>query len=223
MVLEAILESLITERIWYTFSIEKMKGRIRPFGAINSKVLVDKQQTLFEKLWEMAVPLSLRNKEIEYEDRDNIEKTITNYHEIEKEIESLILTCKKELTIFSSNRILSNISNKSNIINYVSSLLEKNALIKILVDNIDELLIKQITLLNNSNPANSIQLGYTNKLSDLNEMILISDNKYLLHIHYGQDNKLNAIFSNEEHNVLIQELMFEKYWNEVKSLQVVKD
>jgi hypothetical protein len=32
-----------------------------------------------------------------------------------------------------------------------------------------------------------------------------------------------ATFSNEEYNVLIQELMFEKYWNELKSLEVMNN
>jgi len=79
----------------------------------NSKVLVNKQQALFEKLWEMATPLSVRKKEIEYEDKSNTQRTITEYDNILMEIESLVLTCKKELIFFSSNRILSNILNRS--------------------------------------------------------------------------------------------------------------
>lgn len=186
----------------------------------NSKVLVDKQQVLFDKLWSMAIPLSVRSKEIKYDDKTGIEKTITNYDDIEREIESFILTCKKELTIFSSKKILSSILNKSNITKYIPSVLEKDAIIKILTDNVDEYLIKQIVSISNSNQTNLIQLGYTNKLGDLDEMVLISDDKYLLHIQYDQDNKLIATFSNEEHNILVQELMFEKYWNEVNSLTV---
>ena len=51
---------------------------------------------------------------------------------------------------------------------------------------LDEILIKQIVSINNSNPPNPIQLGYTNKLGDLDEMVIIADNKYLLYIRYGQ-------------------------------------
>ncbi len=40
----------------------------------NSKALVDKQQTLFNKLWNTFVPLSSRKKEIEIEKRDNVIK-----------------------------------------------------------------------------------------------------------------------------------------------------
>ncbi len=68
MVLEATLEFLINVPIWYTFSTEKMNGLIKTLWS-NSKVLVNKQQALFEKLWEMAIPLSARNKELEYHDK----------------------------------------------------------------------------------------------------------------------------------------------------------
>lgn len=90
--------------------------------------------------------------------------------------------------------------------------------IKMPTDNVDEYLIKQITAFNESNTANAIQFGYTDRLGDLDEMTITSDNKYLLHIKYDQQNKLIATFSNEEHHIQVQEIMFEKYWNEVKSL-----
>jgi hypothetical protein len=54
-------------------------------------------------------------------------------------------------------------------------------------------------------------------------MVMIFDNIHLLHVSYSQDNKLVATYSNEEHKVLIQELMFEKHWNEVKSLDIMNN
>jgi hypothetical protein len=51
----------------------------------NSKALVEKQQALFEKLWEMATPLPAKRKEIEYEETANIQKTITGYNSIGRE------------------------------------------------------------------------------------------------------------------------------------------
>jgi hypothetical protein len=35
-----------------------------------------------------------------------------------------------------------------------------------------------------------------------------------------QDNRMIATFPNEEYNILIQELMLEKYWNEVRVLKL---
>jgi len=66
-----------------------------------------------------------------------------------------------------------------------------------------------------------MQFGYSNKLGEFNEFIMLSDSRYVLQIKYDQQNEIVASFSNEEHNVTIQEILFEKYWNEVKSLEVV--
>ena len=52
-------------------------------------------------------------------------------------------------------------------------------------------------------------------------MVIISDNKHLIKVNYNQDNMMVATFSNEEYSILIQELIFEKSWTEVKSLNVI--
>ncbi len=189
----------------------------------NSKVLVDKQRALFEKLWETAAPLAVRKKEIEYEDKSSSGRTITDYADMEREIESFIRTCKKELAIISSNRILSNIISKSKFLNYFPSLIESGAIMKILTDDVDKHLIERITAFNDSNPANAIQFRYTDKLGYLDEMTIISDNRYLLEIKYDQQKKLIATFSNEEHYIQVQEIMFEKYWNEIKSMEITNN
>ena len=45
------------------------KGSERPDQTLwsNSKELVQKQQEIFDKLWDLAIPLSIRRKEIELE------------------------------------------------------------------------------------------------------------------------------------------------------------
>jgi hypothetical protein len=100
-------------------------------------------------------------------------------------------------------------------------LIERGAIIKILTENIDEYLIKQIPSLNALNFENSIQLGNMSKLGDLDEMVIVSDSKHLINIQIDTNDKLTATFSNEPHKVLVQELIFEKHWNEVKSLSAV--
>ena len=59
----------------------------------------------------------------------------------------------------------------------------------------DGTMIEQITSLNKFNQENPVQLGYTNEIGELNEMIIISDNKRLLNAGYNQDNNLIATFS----------------------------
>ncbi len=72
---------------------------------------------------------------------------------------------------------------------------------------------------NGSDNTDFIEIGFTEKLGKFNEMVMISDSKYLIQIKYNDnESKLIASFSNKEHQVLVQEILFEKYWNEVNSL-----
>lgn len=79
-------------------------------------------------------------------------------------------------------------------------------------------MIKQITAINDTNRTNTIQLMHSNKISEFNEAVMIRDDKYMLQIKYGINDQLSALFSSEEYNILVQEILFEKHWNEVKSL-----
>ena len=42
-------------------------------------------------------------------------------------------------------------------------------------------------------------------------------------IKYNQNGKLEALYSNEKHQIFVQEILFEKFWNEVESLSDVTD
>lgn len=128
------------------------------------------------------------------------------------------------MTILSSNNFLCLLLNKFSFIKSLSSILQRGISIKILAINVDEYLLKQIASINESlQSIRPIQLGFSNKIGDLNEMIMIFDDKNLLRVNYNQDNLLLAVFSNQEHPVLVQQLMFEKYWNEAKSLEVMNN
>ena len=72
---------------------------------------------------------------------------------------------------------------------------------------------------NGSDNIDFIEIGFTEKLVKFNEMVMISDSKYVIQIKYNDnESKLIASFSNKEHQGLVQEILFEKYWNEVNSL-----
>ena len=51
---------------------------------------------------------------------------------------------------------------------------------------------------------------------------MINDQKFVMQIKNDDILNLSALISNEEHNILLQSILFEKYWNEVKSLEVIK-
>jgi len=189
-----------------------------------SKTLVEGQMQLFEELWRMAIPFPTRKKGLEFEDKKDTQRTMTGFENIQQEIEALTLTCKRDMTIFSSNNILCILLNKYNFPTLLPSILRRGISIKILTVNVDEYLVKQISSLNESLPSSKpIQTGFANKIGDINEMIMIFDDKHLLRLNYNQDNSLVATFSNEEHTVLVQQLMFEKYSNELKSLEVMNN
>jgi hypothetical protein len=61
---------------------------------------------------------------------------------------------------------------------------------------------------------------YSNKISEFNELV-ISDDKYMLQVSRDVNNQLFAIFSREEYSILVQEIIVEKHWNDVKSLAAV--
>ena len=102
-------------------------------------------------------------------------------------------------------------------------MLKRGITIKILTDGIDEHLMSHIAQINETNKDNPMQFGYSNKLGEFNVFIMLSDNKYVLQIKYDQQNEIVASFSNEEHSVTIQEILFEKYWNEIQSLTVISN
>ena len=137
---------------------------------------------------------------------------------MENEINTLIEQSKKELLVFSSIKLIYAFLDKDNFVKNLMPLLRRGVNIKILVDDINRDLLNQIITINNNNKNELVQFGYTNKLGNFDELVIISDNKGILQIKYDQQNELVASFSNEEHSVWIQEILFEKYWNEVNSL-----
>ena len=92
--------------------------------------------------------------------------------------------------------------------------------IRILTDDIDRDSARKIMRIQNKDKDKRIQFGFSDKLGNFNELVILSDEMYALQIKYDHQNKLIASFTNEEPSVMVQEILFEKYWNEVKSLEV---
>jgi hypothetical protein len=186
----------------------------------NSKSLVKSQQNLFDKLWNIAMPLETRLKEIEYRDRLNYSKIMYNQYEIYNEIFTAIDQTTKELLIFSSSSILDTVTNHPQFLDKYTKLLDKEAAMRILIDNDNCHFMDKFRIIYDEldNP-DLIDVGIIEKLGKFNEMVMISDSKYVIQIKYSNDeSQLIASFSNKEHQVLVQEIIFEKYWNEINGL-----
>ncbi|VFJ12799.1 hypothetical protein [Candidatus Nitrosocosmicus franklandus] len=186
----------------------------------NFKPLVEKQQKLFEQLWSMGISLPSRIKELEHQSDNFI---ITNPDEIENEIIYLIEQSRKEILVFSSIRVLNKVFAKGNItfLARLANSIKKDIRIKILVDCFDEQWVRNIDSLNKAtNKSNHIQLGFATELvGKFEETIIISDNKYMFQIKSTNNgDQLEGAYSEEKHRIFVQEIMFEKYWNEVQSL-----
>lgn len=185
----------------------------------NSKVLVDKQNILFSKLWNMAIPLSDRKKEIEYQSSPNYQKTISSYDELINEVTFLIGQTRRELLIFTSTKMLKQYTDNNEFMSKLSIGLKRGITIKLLTDDTSEHFLKQIDVLGIASKHNQINYGYSNKLGDINEMVIIADSKIMLRIKDDIIHGTSALLSSEEQSVLVQEILFEKYWNEVQSLE----
>ena len=114
----------------------------------NSKNLVRQQRYLFDTLWDSAIPIDVKKKDRTYENKTDHTLQITDSIEVNTEINSLIERCTKELIIFSSIKLIHIILNNNNYLNKLSRLLKREVTIRILIDGVDQHLMRYITQLN---------------------------------------------------------------------------
>lgn len=151
---------------------------------------------------------------------------MTNYQDIQNEVNLLIEQTRKKLIIFAHTGILKSIIKNSDFSKNISMLLKKEVLVKILIDDIDVEIIKLIESINKFDKDNAIDFAYTNRLGDIKEFSIINDRNLMLQVKLeGNIPKSNldnmvAVISNKEHKIAVQEILFEKYWNEVRYLSI---
>jgi hypothetical protein len=152
---------------------------------------------------------------------------LTNYQDIQNEVNSLIEQARKKLIIFAHTGMLKRIIKNSDFSKNILKLLKKEVLVKILIDDIDGEIIKIIESINKYNKENAIDFAYTNRLGDIKEFSIINDRNLMLQVKL-EDNiprstldNMVAVISNKEHKIAVQEILFEKYWNEVRYLSIV--
>jgi hypothetical protein len=129
----------------------------------------------------------------------------------------------KELLIFSSANLFRRLIVSNNIAEILKKLLKRGVKVKILLDNVLREFMHQIYQINSQNPDNDLlQVSYSNKLGNFNEFIIICDQKSVLQINSDAASNLTGSLSNEQHQVILQEVLFEKYWNEVIDITTSK-
>jgi hypothetical protein len=187
----------------------------------NNPDLVKRQITLFEKLWEISIPLSVRIRELDRNDQPKYQRMINNLYEFKDELDYIIEQSRKELLIFSFLRSLNQLFMNRHNIGKIRSAQKRGVSVKILTDETDETFSRQILELNQTNEDNPIKYGYGKSLCCFNEMVALTDGKQVLQTKHQQDGKILALSSNEEHTVLVQGVLLEKYWNEIQSLEMI--
>lgn len=201
------------------------QGSIKPQQAFfsNSKPFIDKQQALFDQLWEIAIPIDLRNKELKLKESGNLLKNLYKTDEIRNTILTLMDTCKKEFIVFSSMNIFENLTYIVAFWKRCIELEDRNVRIKILTDGSTLKLRNEIIKLDKTLPTDLIQIEYSGKLGSINECMIISDDKALLKINndYKNPDNLIASLTFDPDQILIQEILFEKHWNEVENLSLL--
>jgi hypothetical protein len=201
------------------------QGSTKPQQAFfsNSKPFIDKQQALFDQLWEIAIPIDLRNKELKLKESGNLLKNLNKTDEIRNTVNTLMETCKKEFIVFSSMNIFENLTYIVAFWQRCVELKNRNVHIKILTDGSTSKLQNEIFRINKIFQTNLIQIEYSSKLGSINECIIISDDKTLLKINSDYDDPFNltASLTYDPDQILIQEILFEKHWNEIENLTLV--
>jgi hypothetical protein len=213
---------LYDDRLYMVVIMQDRDEKLLQTFFSNSESLVEKQLSIYNDLWKMAKPLSSRIKELEYQNIAGYDKSLLGIKNIQDEINFLLEQTNRELTIFSNSDILKRIFD-SNMLKNMSSKLMNDIATKILLDNYDDPIHNQIDILNGNSESSLIQLGYSNRLGDFDEMIICFDGKYVLQIQEDVSNNLKGSFTNDSNKVLVQEIVFEKYWNEVKSLEITNN
>lgn len=199
------------------------QGSIKPQQAFfsNSKDLIDKQQALFDQLWDIAIPIETRNNKLKISKGDLVKKTFENFDEIQSEIYLMMKYCKRELIIFSSINILRYFTRFDTFWKYCSVLSKRNVHIKLLVDDdYNPDLLDNIQMLKKMDTHENIQIEYSSKLGSINEFTLITDGHSILKANSDGFNHLIGTLSYDKNHVLVQEILFEKCWNEIGNLTI---
>lgn len=190
----------------------------------NSLSLVKKQQMLFDKIWKLGIPLKEKNKQLENEQTSEFHKMLANFVDARTEIMTFLDHSKKELLILSSIKMLDYFADDDLFWLKLSVLYRKGVLIKLLTDGYNRSLIYQLNKITKETSRkihDHFQMGYSTKLGSIDEFVLITDNKEALELTYADLNQYRISFLNDKNHVLVQEILFEKYWNEVQSLSSI--
>ena len=107
-------------------------------------------------MWNTLIPLSERNKELEYSQIPNYQRAITNLREIKKELDSIFQQSKKELLINSSARLLNKLLDAADFLTQISTILKRRGKIRVSTNGLDNDFATKFNFNNNLNLGNTV-------------------------------------------------------------------
>ena len=140
--------------------------------------------------------------------------------DIKREINNVIDQCRIELLIISSAKLLNHLLLSSGFRVQISGLLKRGVSIRVLSNSIDTDIKTNFNFVNSLDLDSRIEYGVSNQLERFNESILIADGRLMLRSILEPSNEIVAHISTEVSVVLVREILFEKYWNEIQSLEI---
>lgn len=102
----------------------------------------------------------------------------------------------------------------------ISVLLKRGVSVRILSNNVDWDIKSKFNFINNLGLDQQVQYEFSHLLNKYSEFTIISDGKSMLRCSIKPSNQMIGHFTTEESIIFVQEIVFEKYWNEVMSLKV---
>lgn len=101
--------------------------------------------------------------------------------------------------------------------------MKRQGKIRILTNGLDNDFISKFNFINNLNLGDKIEYKESIQLNGLDELVVLCDSKLVIRVYAVDPSNQTAYLSTEESAIAVQEILFEKYWNEVKSLEIANN
>ena len=112
---------------------------------------------MFNKVWDISIPLSERTKELDYLQNSNYQQDITNLSETMKELDSILQLSRNELLIIPSARLSNKLLDTLVFLTEISTILKRRGKIRVLINGLDSDFANKFNIINNLNLGDTIE------------------------------------------------------------------
>ena len=164
---------------------------------------------MFNKVWDISIPLSERTKELEYSQISNYQQAITNLSEIMKELDSILQLSRKELLIIPSARLSNKLLDALVFLTEISTILKRRGKIRVLTNGLDSDFANKFNFINNLNLGDTIEYKESIQLNRFDELVVLCDGKLIIRLNLDNSFNQTAYLSTEGSTIAVQEILYE--------------